>query len=819
MKWVWRILATIILAIPVAIAAAFFWLRGGVPSYDGVHSLEGLGAPVEIMRDSNAVPHIFAANDEDAYFTLGYVQAQDRLWQMDMQRRIGAGRLSEIVGSSGLSSDRFMRTLGLYRQAKDAVDRQDSQTRAALQAYADGVNAWIETRARPLPPEYLVVRSRPEPWRPADSVVWGKLMALQLSGNFRDEVMRGRLADRLPAEAMDQLFPPIGLDEATSLSQKVDGSQNGSTADRLATLPDLPLPYGPSQQASNAWVLSGEHTRSGAPILANDPHLGLSAPIMWYLARIETPNLSLTGATVPGVPFHILGHNSTMAWGFTTTGSDTQDLVIEQIDQNNPDHYRTPDGPLPFQTRTETIRVRGENDDNLEIRSTRHGPVISDIMPDVHGAAEGHPDDTVVALAFTALTDEDTTPQAFFHLNRAQSWDDFTAALADMLAPQQNVFYADTAGTIGMYVPGALPIRSEGADPTVPQEGWLTDDLWPEMVPFEELPHSIDPDDGMIINANNQVAPPDYPHYIAPAFDPPFRAERIEELLTEQGSGDHTIADSAAILMDTLSPAASELVPILLQVRAERATQANALSLLRNWNHHKDRDRPEPLIFGEWMRHLTRSLFEQPLGPAFEPYWGMRPRVVEEILTRHPHWCDEDAPMETDDSAQAFGYCEPMVLDALDRALDRLSEQYGSDVESWRWGNEHFAPLNNQVLSRIPVIRNLTDLSVETDGGYYTVNRGAYRFRDGSGAFRHIHGAGLRVVHDLSDLSRSRFMIATGQSGNPLSDHYGNFVIRWRDGDSFEISGDPAELADTGLGALTLRPKRLPDDNAGDANN
>ncbi|WP_366656383.1 penicillin acylase family protein [Fodinicurvata sp. EGI_FJ10296] len=834
MKWVWRAVIAMVLLIPAVGAGLFFWLRTGVPSYDGTIAADALTAPVQIMRDGNAVPHIFASNEHDAYFALGYVHAQDRLWQMDIQRRIGAGRLSEIVGERGLGSDRYMRTLGLYRHAEAAFDHLSRDVQLALLAYAEGVNTWIANRRRSLPPEYLVLRTRPDRWSPADSIVWGKIMAVQLSGNYRGELLRTRIADALGPDVLDDLFPhrlieqdPITMpDDGELASQLPDDHPRHATAGDQTTprlrparqdgLPPhltelaeaaLPAPFPEPFSASNAWVVSGELTNTGSPILANDPHLGLQSPILWYLARLETPDWSITGATVPGVPFHLIGHNGSAAWGFTTTNSDTQDVFRERLDPEDSERYLTPDGTAPFEVRQETIPVKGGDSVTLRIRSTRHGPVISDIGTETAAAAaEGE----VLALAFPALTDQDTSAEALYRLNRARNWSDFTGAMSQWVAPQQNVVYADTHGTTGLYVPGLLPVRSD-TDGRLPAEGWHGEDDWQGYVPFEDLPHVRDPERGWLVNANNRVVRDDYAFDLGHDYDAPYRARRIEDLLSGT-IGEHDVEDSVAIQMDTVSLAAEALLDVLLDLSGERSRHAEALSLLRSWSFEMDRERPEPLIFNHWLREINRALFSDSLGPAFSDYWAQRAMTVQRLLSSRPRWCDPDAPAETDDRDLALTHCAPLALEALDRALERLTAAHGENMEQWRWGDEHVAPLDNQVMAFLPIVRSIIDLSVETDGGFYTINRGGYRVSRTDQPFGHVHGAGLRAVFDLHDLDNSRFIIATGQSGNPLSDNYGNMVLRWREGDTITIHGDPADIAESGLGTLTLRRGALDDD-------
>ncbi|MEO3435218.1 penicillin acylase family protein [Inquilinus sp. CAU 1745] len=781
MKWVWRALAGILLILTAGLALGYFWLRAGLPDYEGERTLAGLGAPATVVRDAAAIPHIRAESAADAYFALGYVHASDRLWQMDLQRRIGAGRLSELafIGESGLRLDRLMRTLGLYRDAAASFERLPAEVRAALEAYSAGVNAWLQSRSGPLPPEFVALRYEPEPWTPADSLVWGRLIALQLSGNFRTELLRAALAEILDPALMEDLFPPgIGYPPATL-----------AAGEARALRAALPPPLGPDT-ASNEWVLSGEHTGTGLPILANDPHLALDAPILWYLASIRTPELTVTGATVPGVPFTLLGHNGTVAWGFTTTGSDVQDVFIERIDPADPGRYLTPEGSEPFLVREEIIGVHGREEPvRLTVRATRHGPVLSDIDPE---AADRAGEDHVLALAWTALTDEDLNVEAVYRLNRARDWEDFRAAMRLWRAPQQNVVYADTAGNIGFFTPGDVPIRLDG-DGRSPIPGWTGAFDWKGLIPFEELPQAYNPPAGWFVNANNAVVGPDYPYLLAWEFEEPYRARRIEAMLEEISP--LTVAGSQEMQLDTVSLAAAELLPLMLTIRAPDAHAAEALAALRRWDHRMNRELAAPLIFQAWLLELGRSLYADELGDGFDDYGGLEPVVLRRMLTERRIWCDD---VET----QSVEECGDALTTSLLAALDRLEAKYGSDPSEWRWGEAHRAPLDHPIFSRIPIIDRLFDLGIQTDGGEFTVNRGGMDVGDAATPFAHVHGAGFRAVYDLADLTESQFMIATGQSGHPLSDFYGNLTVRWRDGDYLTIGETPRDP----IGTLTLLP-------------
>ncbi len=733
-----------LLAVPLLGVGGFMlWLRHEVAAYEGTAAIPGLSAPVEILRDRDGVPHIFAETEADGAAALGWAHAQDRLWQMETMRRLGAGRLSEVMGTRfgdfALRVDRSMRTLGLMRRAEAAVLALSPETRATMEAYARGVNAYLENRAEALPVEFQILGVEPEPWRVADSMVWGQLMAMLLSANQRDELLRARLLRALPAERVEELFPaPAGGSPvtvaATAALRDMDLDMDVDTA--LDVLEGL----GPNT-ASNQWVLSGRATDTGKPILANDPHLRMQAPIQWHLARIVTPERTLAGVTSPGVPFIVMGHNGRVAWGVTTTGGDTQDLFIEKVDPEDPGRYLTPDGYTLFDQRAEVIRIAGREPETLTVRETRHGPVITGVDPKADVAGPGH----VLALAFAGFAQVDTTAEALARLNRARSAEEVKEALRLYRAPQQNIVYADVDGRIGFLAPAAVPIRRAGNGLT-PVPGWDDSHAWTGFIPFEELPRIDDPQADRIVNANNAVVGPDYPHLIAAEWQNPARARRVEQLVA---APKQTVDQQARHLADSVSLFARDLLPLLLKTPPEGRLVPDALGQLRGWDGAMRHDRPEPLVYYAWLRELTRMVFADELGAAFEDYWEQAPEAIPHVFANAPHWCD-------DVTTEGSETCPEMRARSLRAALDRLEERHGPHLVTWRWGAEHKATLNHQILGRVPLLGRLFDLSAPTDGGHYTVNRGGVSLKDERAPFAHVHGAGYRGVYDLSNLDNSR---------------------------------------------------------------
>ncbi len=765
--------------------------RQTLPQTSGEVAVPGIAGSVEILRDVNGVPHIFADSLPDAWFALGYAHAQDRMWQMEFTRRLGAGRLAEVIGPKALGTDRFFRTLGLYRLAEAQAASLSPQTRRALESYAAGINAWLVHRAAALPVEFMLLRYRPEPWQVADSLVWGRLLSYQLSTNWTTELLRARLSTRLPKSLIVELWP-VGPDESPVTLGVAESLPAGFArlADSLAPAAGWPQPRG----ASNAWAIGSERSATGAPILANDPHLELVAPNQWYLARLVTPDVEMTGATAPGMPFVLLGHNGSVAWGMTSTNADTQDLFIETIDPEDSGRYLTPDGSQPFLTRDETIRVKGAEPVVLTVRATRHGPVISDLLADMDAVAGIT---AVIALASESEAAEDPSADALAAMPLARDAESFAAVAAEFEAPTLNIFFADTRGTIGMIAPGRIPVRRRG-DGSLPAAGASGQQDWIGVIPRDERPRILNPESGYLFNANNRLTGKDYPWFIARDWEDPYRARRIGEVLASRPQ--HSPDDMQALQGDALSDAARELLPLMLDgVGPVEGMSARAVAMLRGWDLRMRRDRPEPLIFAAWLRETTRGIAADELGPHFPQYWRNRPRFVGAVLTHNSHWCGDARSGVAQD-------CGPVLRDALDRALASIASRLGRDMAGWRWGDLHRAVFRHRILGEVPVLSWLADLSVPSDGGDDTVNTGALAGGDSAEPYTNVHGAGYRAVYDLGDLAASRFMIAAGQSGNPFSPHYRDLLAAWRDGTYIRIAGNREEMVAADHERLVLIP-------------
>lgn len=781
LRWSLRVLAGLLALVLIVLLGGWLWLRSSLPETEGEVLVSGPAAPVELWRDADGLLTVRAESREDAAYGLGYAHAQDRLAQMAMLRAAGRGELSASAGRSTLELDILMRTLGFARQAEAQVAFLRPETRALLQAYADGVNAFLETHEGAWPPEFLALGA-PQPWSPADSLLWARLMALRLSGNWRDELRNARLDAVLKPGDWADLFPDAPAADWPTIPGDGLAAALGDTL--LAAVPDLLTSYG----ASNVWAVDGSRTPSGRPLLANDPHLMLQVPSTWYLARLETPEGTLAGATSPGVPVVLIGRNDHIAWGITTTHSDTQDFAVETLDPEDPSRYLTPDGPRAFETREETVRVRGEDPVTVTLRAGRFGPVVSDAVPrrDLPTLSESQ----VATLAWPALTAEDSTPDALVALNRAEGWEDFREAMRLWQAPQQNLLYADVEGRIGFWSPGLVPVRIgyDGSRPVATRE---RREIWSGFIPFESLPHALDPEQGWVANANNRIVGEGYPYAIASEWQSPARYRRIAETLESQPS--HGVEDAVRLQLDEVSLSARRLLPLLLKAQPAEGEARKAHGLLLAWDGTMDRDRPEPLLYHAWLRELNRTLFADELGSAFREVAFWNPEAIERVLTEAPRWCRGQA-----------ADCDEALRRSLADAV-ALLRRLGADgpVEDWRWGDFHKASLGHPLFRYLPVVGPLTSLEIPTGGGNDTVDRGTPVYGDESRLFRHVHGPGLRAVFDLSDLEASRFVVDSGQSGNPLSPHYGDFLERWRDGATVKLVAPEREDADV----LVLRPE------------
>ncbi|MEC9347251.1 MAG: penicillin acylase family protein [Pseudomonadota bacterium] len=793
MRWVWRGLLTLLLLAAVAVIALFVVGRMSLPLTDGEVRLAGLTGEVQVIRDRFAVPHIFAENRPDAIFALGYAHAQDRLWQMELQRRIGAGRLSEFGGESTVDTDIFLRTLGVYRAAEATVANLDPETRGLLDAYAAGVNAYLASHEGLLPPEFLVLGIKPEPWRPADTLVWLKMMAWNLSGNWRTEALRARLSTVLSARQMRDLWPDYPADGPVALGDVARAIPAGEWTRLVAADPMPKLPG----MGSNNWVIAGSRSATGKPLLANDPHLGLQSPSLWYLAQIDDGTHTSIGATLPGVPFVVLGRNRNVAWGFTNTETDVQDLYVEKVNPENPDEYLTPAGWDRFSTREEVIRIKGLPPRIITVRGTRHGPVMSDATGGL-AAPAGH----VIALRWHVLDDDEMSVRAGLNVHRVRNGYEFREAMRDFDGAQQNMVYADGQGTIGMISAGRVPIRGVGGHDQgmMPLPGW--DAAYDRVgeVAYEDLPQTVNPAAGMVVTANNRIVGDDYPWFLTNEWSAPYRAQRITDLLGARTV--HSLESFKSIQADQVSLLARRILPAMLAIAPATKRASAVVADLRLWDGTMSADAIEPTLFNAWYREFVRQVLIDETGDAFDALFSQRPLFIINVLENvdgAARWCDDVATAEVES-------CRVILVRALELALADLETRYGEDRSAWRWGDVHRAKSNHNPFTYVPVLRDLFDLSTPVGGDSFTVNVSRNAIGDETDPFATTHAASLRAIYDLDDPNGSLFMHSTGQSGHVLSPHYDDFVERWRQVSYIPLSMRRSDVEAGAIGVLRLVP-------------
>jgi len=783
----WALLAVVVLAL----GAVAIYASRSLPVTAGRLALPGVQAELRIERDAQGIPSIRAASERDAWYGLGVAHAQDRLWQLETHRRIAAGRLAEVFGPSALETDRFLRALGVRRAAQAQWHRLPEASRLALQAYADGINAVMSDGLRARPPEFLILGVQPEPWTPVDSLGWATMMAWDLGGNWATELLRLRLALQMPVARIHQLLPPYPGEQPrptldfSALYRGLGLDAQRTTVTAWGRLPDIAPESGIEGVGSNNWVLAGSHTTTGRPLLANDPHLKLSTPALWYFARLEAPGangaapLKVAGATLPGFPGVVLGQNAHIAWGFTNTAPDVQDLYLEQLDPQDPNRYRTPEGWASFETSTEILKVKGQPDIAITVRRSRHGPVISDAgnAGDVLGPVDRPTH--VLALRWTAL-DADSDPIApAFAMQRADSVAAFVAAARGWVAPMQSMVVADTAGRIGLVAPGRIPLRRPDNDlqGLAPAPGWEAKYDWAGWVPADETPREFDPPRGWIATANQRIVPADYPHYLTSEWALPYRQQRIEQVLGAKPK--HSQDDLAALQADEMSLAVAPLLPWALKAKSVHPLAPAAQALLKDFDGRMAADRAAPLIYWAWQRQMVRAVFADDVSEAL---WekSLAGRNFQDALERvlkadDAAWCDQrDTPLAEN--------CTDQAGLALTRALGELQQRFGADPAKWRWGNAHQARGEHRPFSRVPVLHKLFELRAPVGGDTHTVNVSRVNLRPDKltgDLFHSDHGPSLRALYDLSDAQQSRVMSSTGQSGNVFSGAYRSFLKPW----------------------------------------
>ena len=836
------IIAGVIAVLALALTGA--WLvfsRQAYPRERGTVSVPGLTAPVEILRDPYGVPHIYAENSHDLFFAQGYVHAQDRFWQMEFWRRIGAGRLSEYFGEATLGTDIYLRTVGFARIAEQEYEEATPEIRAVLEAYAEGVNAYISGR-RPgqLGLEFALlslqgIEIEVEPWTPVNTLTWAKIMAQDLGGNMDDELaavdlvravgvdmaqdFRAGYVDNLPVIVPDEELEHLDLPDASTeqvAGEYIAALQEVSTELAGGFDPAQALAFGRGAGiGSNNWVISGDLTASGMPLLANDPHLGIQMPSIWYEIGLHCVEKSdecpydVRGFSFAGVPGVVIGHNDRIAWGFTNTAPDVQDLYIERINPENPDQYEVNGEWRDMEIVYETIEVQGRDEPVvLKVRITRHGPIITDSggnasyssfsLDDTADTLPENLELTALALRWTALQ-PNTTFQAILELNRATNFEEFRAALEHFDVPSQNMIYADVEGNIGVQIPGLIPIRARG-DGSMPVPGWTDDYEWTGFIPYDELPRAYNPAQGYIVTANQPVVTDAYPYLISTSFDRGYRAQRIVDMLTENGGG-LTVEDMQRMQGDNLNLSALEILPYLEDLDLEPSL-AGARGRLTAWNGVMDMDSPEAALYAYFWVALVEETFNDQLPEDLWPSGSDMTQVAIANLLEEPDnpWWDHRSTPDVTETR------DDILARALAKAYERGVEELGPNLDAWRWGDIHTAEFRNGTLgeSGIALIERIFNRGpVATSGGGEQVNATGWSTTEPFGV-RSLPS--MRQIVDLGDLSNSLMIHTTGQSGHPGHRHYDDMIEPWRQIEYHPTLFTREEVEAAGARRLVLRP-------------
>jgi len=832
----------LVLILVAVLVTGFALTHRPLPQTTGELEVPGLESEVTVVRDDYGIPQLYGDSVEDLMRAQGYVHAQERFYEMDIRRHLTAGRLSELFGEPALETDELIRTMGWRRVAERELALVGPDTRAALEAYADGVNAYIADRSPgELGFEYTVLGAggldyRPEPWTPVDSLAWLKAMAWDLRGNMTDEIDRAlTLADHSP-EQVRQLYPPYPYDDHAPIVRQ--GAVVDGVYEQDATGPGTRLPQRPAYTSgarkvlrdlhgltdrmpallgrgdgigSNAWVVDGDHSATGEPLLANDPHLGVSVPGIWMQMGLHCRDVSedcpldVAGFTFSGVPGVVIGHNADIAWGFTNLGPDVSDLYLERVQGNR---WRYDKGWRQLRTRTEKIEVRDGDDVELTVRSTRHGPLLSDVSDDYaqvgQEAPVDHPEPRgegyAVSLEWTGLQPAPTA-DAILRLDLATGWDSFRKAAARFDIPAQNMVYADRDGHIGYQAPGRIPIRKSGNDGNLPAEGWRPDDDWTgHYVQFEGLPNVLDPEEGFIVTANQAVVDKDYPFHLTDDWDRGYRSQRIRDVLLEKG--ELSIAEMEELQLDNRNPIAPALTPYLLEIDLPTSYWDDGQQLLRGWDYSQDADSAAAAYFNVVWRTLLARTFHDDLPEEVWPDGGQRwMAVVASLLKRpaDPWWDDSttDGEVETRDD---------ILEDVLRDARDELTRLRSRNAEEWTWGHLHHLDLTNQTLgtSGVGLVEALVNRGPwEVGGGGSAVDATSW---DAAEGYAVTAAPSMRMVVSLRDFDESRWINLTGVSGHPFSEHYTDQTELWAEGQTLPWAFSADEVRAAGTATLKLVP-------------
>jgi len=789
-RWVLLTFAGLVTLIILLSVFLVLWLvMRPLPQTDGTVQIPGLTAEVKVVRDKSGVPHITAANTADLFMAQGYVTAQDRLWQMDFYRRIGAGRLSEVLGNDALGQDVFLRTIGLRRAASAELDSIPADGKLILESYAKGVSAFIDSHKDNLPIEFTLLGYSPEPWTVLDTLTWGKVMAYDLGGNYDREILRASLIDKLGAAQAAQLLPLTGA-EGTPLIVPSGVSyqnmeQNMALVDiqsKISALVGSEL----SGKGSNNWVVSGAKTTTGKPMLANDPHLGIRNPSIWYEVHLKAPGWNVAGVTFPGIPGVVIGHNERIAWGVTNVGGDTQDFYLEKINPANPKQYEYQGTWQDLQIVREEIKIAGKPSKNLDVRITRHGPIMNDAIDSINKSQP-------LALKWVALGNSPLV-NAVLNYDRATNWQTFRTALKDFNIAGQNFVFADVDGNIGYQLTGLWPTRAKG-DGLMPVPGWTGEYEWTGVIPFDSLPSVYNPPTNFIATANQRPAPFEkFPG--GQEFDPGWRAQRITQLL--QAKEKLSLEDLGAIQRDVMSIPGKEIASYLGKLPETDPKLSSAIKRLREWDGRLTADSVPGALYKVTYTYMLENMFKAKLGDVYEDYIGDGAAHLPTVFSllkdaQNPWW--------------GTGGRDALLQKSLGQAIDYLNGKFGGNSDDWKWGKLHtvsFAqtPIGNALPFPLSALINLK--TVEQAGDSSTVAAASYRYDK---PYNQTSGVSFRGLMNLANFDDSLITNTTGQSGQPFGKHYGDNIDDWITGRYHPFLFSAAAIDKLKDTTLTLQPK------------
>ncbi|TJY42614.1 penicillin acylase family protein [Cohnella pontilimi] len=764
----WGSALVLLLLVGAASGFAYWIVRGSLPVMKGTLEIAGLEHPVSVWRDSNGVPHIEAHNEHDLYMAQGFVTAQDRLFQMDLSRRQASGQLSEVIGEQTLERDKFFRAFGLRRAAEASLAKYSAEAKNVLAWYAQGVNDYIKMAkdSGSLPVEFRILGYTPTDWGPVDSLAIGKYMAYDLGGHWQGQVFRYQLLQKVSKEMALELFPSYPEGGATIIQAARDNPVDLQATVAAAAIPD---PF----NGSNNWVISAQKSASGKPMLANDPHLGLSTPSIWYETHLQAPDLQVSGVIFAGVPGIIVGHNEHIAWGVTNVGPDVQDLYIEKRNPNNPNEFEYRGKWESAKLYHEQIKVKGAPPVDYPVAVTRHGPIISEFAND-------HQPDTALALRWTAL-DATTELEAVQRFGKAHNWDEFKEALTYFDAPAQNFVFASDDGTIAYRANGKIPIRKNG-DSLLPVPGWTDEYEWTGYIPWDELPTTVNPPKGYISTANNKVIDDSYPYHISNSWAEPYRQTRIQQVLDSKQV--LQIEDLQKLQFDRHNLLAEEFLPGLLSAVQKKGSlrpiDQEAFDLLKDWNKQDDPEQGGPLVFALWISQLEEVIFKPEVTDEMMKMFEDKAIVRDELLRKSlagkkEPWIDTK------------GGIEAVALRSFQLAVDEAADRQGKKTAKWQWGKFHRVDFAHPLGAVKPLDLFFNAKAVPMGGSRATVGAAGWNNETGEVT----HGGAWRTVIDLANPRKSFNVVGPGQSGHLLSRWYHDQVDEWTTGKYHETSMDP----------------------------